>query len=170
MAPIITTLLSAGPALIRLFGQSKGGNTEFVAETIADVVERVQGDPSHPDAKAAKIQAVVDSLDPKEVTQLKISLAQINASREKAQLDHDLGMHQAQQQTLQSADIKGVRPSIANRHSWFTALYIAIFEGLAAFDYGSGANWEIAILIASPTLAWFGFRTWDKFSKQGASN
>jgi hypothetical protein len=170
MAPIITTLLTAGPALIRMFGQSKGGNTEFVAETIADVVERVQGEPSHPETKAAKIQAVVDSLDPAEVTQLKISLAQINASREKAVLEHDLGMHQAQQKTLQSLDIKGVRPQIANRHSWFTIAYLIGFEGLAAFGKGTGANWEIATLIAAPTLAWFGFRTWDKFSKQGSSN
>jgi hypothetical protein len=165
---LITTLISAGPALIRMFGQSKGGNTEFVAETIAEVVEKVKGLPNA--EKTAKIQAVVDSLDPNEVTQLKISLAQINASREKAALDHDLGMHQAQQKTLQSTDIKGVRPAIANRHSWFTIAYIISFEALAAFGKGTGANWEIATLIAAPTLAWFGFRTWDKFSRQGSSN
>jgi hypothetical protein len=169
MTSIIAALLSAGPSLIRLFGSSKGGTTEYVAETIADVVEKVQGNPNSTES-VAKVQAVVDSLDPSEVIQLKIGLEKVAAEREKAVLDHDLGMHQAQQQTLQSKDIKGVRPAIANRHSWFTVIYIVIFELLAAFDKGTGPNWEIAMLIASPTLAWFGFRTWDKFSKQGATH
>lgn len=168
MLPLLATLISAGPSLIRLFGQSKGGNTERVTETIADVVDIFQNNPN-PQNKA-KLQSLVESLDPIEIQKIQLGLAQINADREKAVLDHDLAMHQAQQQTLQSTDIKGVRPQIANRHSWYTIAYILVFEGLGAFGHGTGANWEIATLIAAPTLAWFGFRTWDKFSKQGSSN
>ena len=57
-----------------------------------------------------------------------------------------------------------------NRHSYYTMLYVCAFEVAEAFGYGTGASMELAMLIASPTLAYFGFRTFDKFSKQGASN
>ena len=164
----ISALIKYGPSLIRLFGERKGGATEKVAHTIADVVEAVNGDTSP--SSVAKVKATVDSLPPEVVGEIELGLAQIEAEREKARLTHDLGMHTQQQETLRSGkEIKTFRPEIALRHSWFTAAYIFLMELLNAFDHGDGANWEIALLIASPVLAWFGFRTWDKFSKQGAS-
>lgn len=164
----ISALIKYGPSLIRLFGERKGGATEKVAHTIADVVEAVNGDTSP--SSVAKVKATVDSLPPEVVGEIELGLALIEAEREKARLTHDLGMHTQQQETLRSGkEIKTFRPEIARRHSWFTVAYIFVMELLNAFDYGSGANWEIALLIASPVLAWFGFRTWDKFSKQGAS-
>lgn len=168
MAPIISTLLTAGPSLIRMFGASKGGVTETVSEKIAETVEAVSG-MSAPQ-KEAKLQALVDSLPPEEVTKLKVNLEQIAAEREKNRLDYDLGMHTEQQKTIRSVDPKGVRPETANRHSYFTMGYVCVFEIAEALGYGSGASMELAILIASPTLAYFGFRTFDKFSKHGASN
>ena len=164
----ISALIKYGPSLIRLFGERKGGATEKVAHTIANVVEAVNGDTSP--SSVAKVKATVDSLPPEVVGEIELGLAQIEAEREKARLTHDLGMHTQQQETLRSGkEIKTFRPEIAQRHSWFTVAYIFVMELLNAFDHGSGANWEIALLIASPVLAWFGFRTWDKFSKQGAS-
>lgn len=172
MAPLLsaglTALFNAGPTLIRMIGQSSGDRAEVVANEIATVVEAVQGKPTPKDA--ARLQSVVDSLDPEQVAKIQLGLERIEAEREKNRLDHDVSMHTQQQETIrQSKDVKGVRPEIANRHSWFTMLYLFYFEAMSLIDYGPGANWEIAILIASPTLAWFGFRTWDKFSKQGAS-
>jgi hypothetical protein len=161
---LVTTLLAAGPTVLRLIGKATGGKTEFAAEKIAELIDGKPGKPTE-----ASMQAMVKSLDPLAIQELSVSLAQIEADKQKAALDHDLGMHQAQQDTIQSVDIKGVRPEIANRHSWFTAIYLFAFEAGAAFGYGTGANWEVATLLAAPTLAWFGFRTWDKFSKQGAS-
>ena len=164
----ISALIKYGPSLIRLFGERKGGATEKVAHTIANVVEAVNGDTSP--SSVAKVKATVDSLPPEVVGEIELGLAQIEAEREKARLTHDLGMHTQQQETLRSGkEIKTFRPEIASRHSWFTVAYIFVMELLNAFDHGNGANWEIALLIASPVLAWFGFRTWDKFSKQGAS-
>jgi len=164
----ISALIKYGPSLIRILGESKGGTTEQVAHTIADVVEAVNGDTSP--SSVAKVKATVDSLPPEVVGEIELGLAQIEAEREKARLAHDLGMHTQQQETLRSGkEIKTFRPEIASRHSWFTVAYIFVMELLNAFDRGNGANWEIALLIASPVLAWFGFRTWDKFSKQGAS-
>ena len=164
----ISALIKYGPSLIRLFVERKGGATEKVAHTIANVVEAVNGDTSP--SSVAKVKATVDSLPPEVVGEIELGLAQIEAEREKARLTHDLGMHTQQQETLRSGkEIKTFRPEIARRHSWFTVAYIFVMELLNAFDRGNGANWEIALLIASPVLAWFGFRTWDKFSKQGAS-
>ena len=168
MAPLISTLLTAGPALIRLFGKSKGGNIERTTETISAVLDTIQGKPS-PD-QVNRLQAVVDSLPQDEVTELKVSLEKIAAEREKNRLDYDLAMHTEQQKTIRSVDPKGVRPETANRHSYYTMLYVCAFEIGKAFGYGDGASMELAMLIASPTLAYFGFRTFDKFSKHGASN
>jgi len=164
MSSIISLLLSAGPSVIRMFGKSKGGNTEFAAEAIAGLIDQKNGKPNE-----HELQSLVKSLDPQAIVELDLGLAKIKAEREQAAFDHDLGMHQAQQATIQSVDVKGVRPKIADRHSCFTILYLFLFEAAAAFDKGDGANWEVATLIAAPTLAWFGFRTWDKFSKGGAS-
>lgn len=164
----ISALIKYGPSLIRIFGESKGGTTEQVAHTIANAVETVNGDTSP--RSMAKVKATVDTLPPEVVSQIELGLAQIEAEREKARLTHDLGMHTQQQETLRSGkEIRTFRPEIASRHSWFTVAYVFAMELLDAFNYGEGANWEIALLIASPVLAWFGFRTWDKFSKQGAS-
>lgn len=168
MAPLIKTLLSAGPSLIRMFGASKGGVTETVTEKIAETVEAVSG-MSAPQ-KEAKLQALVDSLPPEEITKLKVNLEQIAVEREKNRLGYDLAMHTEQQKTIRSADPKYVRPKTANRHSYFSMLYVCAFEIAEALGYGSGASMELAMLIASPTLAYFGFRTFDKFSKHGASN
>ena len=168
MAPLISTLLTAGPSLIRLFGKSQGGNIERTTETISAVLDTIQGKPSQ--EQVNRLQAVVDSLPPEEVTKLKVNLEQIAAEREKNRLDYDLAMHTEQQKTIRSVDPKGVRPETANRHSYYTMLYVCAFEVTEAFGYGTGASMELAMLIASPTLAYFGFRTFDKFSKQGASN
>ena len=164
----ISALIKYGPSLIRILGESKGGTTEQVAHTIADVVETVNGDTSP--SSVAKVKATVDSLPPEVVGEIELGLAQIEAEREKARLAHDLGMHTQQQETLRSGkEIKTFRPEIVSRHSWFTAAYVFITELLCAFGYGTGADWEVGLLFSSPVLAWFGFRTWDKFSKQGAS-
>jgi hypothetical protein len=86
---ILATLLTAGPSLIRLFGNAKGGNTERVAETIADVVATMQGNPTP--QNQAKLQSLVDSLDPLEIQKLEMGIQQINLEREKAYLQDRQG-------------------------------------------------------------------------------
>lgn len=167
MAPIVTALLTAGPELIRMFGKSKGGNVERTAETISNTIDALKGLPVN--EKTNRLQAVVDSLPPEQVSEIKVALEQIAAEREKNRLDYDQAMHTEQQKTIRSLDPKGVRPETANRHSYYTMFYVCAFEIAKAFGYGEGASMELAMLIASPTLAYFGFRTFDKFSKHGAS-
>ncbi len=172
MAPIISAglkaLITFGPSIIRTIGQSKGGATENVAESVADIVEVLGSNPSQTDINTAEIK--LSKLPAAQLNQIHVALAKIDAEREQNKLNHDSTMHTQQQETLRSGkDIKTFRPEIASRHSWFTVLYIFLAEGAQSMGYGNGANWELAMLIASPLLAWFGFRTWDKFSKQGAS-
>ncbi|MGQ8367116.1 hypothetical protein [Glaciecola sp. 1036] len=165
---ILGTLLSVGPSVIRLFSQSRNDNVGKSAGILADAIEAFQNNPTS--NERLLLQSTIDSLDPNELSELKVELEKLEVEKKKLVLEHDETMHTQQQETIRtSQDIKGVRPAIASRHSWFTIVYIFVFELAAIFEKGSGSNWEITVLIASPTLAWFGFRTWDKFSKQGAS-
>ncbi|WP_102798743.1 hypothetical protein [Bowmanella denitrificans] len=180
MSAILTTLLTAGPSLIRMFGQSKGGKVEQTAEAIADVVELVKGEPP---AEQANILATrVKAVDQAALTELKLGLErlavereQIQAAREKERLQHDLGMHQEQQNTIRSGDnaedpyVRQTRPKIVRRSFWVLTAYIFGFEALHAFGKGTGADWEIALVLAAPVLAYFGFRTWDKAGKPSLS-
>lgn len=163
MSPIVAALINAGPALIRLFGKSKGGKTEAIAEGLADTVAAAQGLPGNKQQKL--VENGLQALSPAEQLEFKVSLEQIKADMQANQLQHDQAMHAQQQQTIRtSADLAGVRPSIANRHSWFTCAYFVAAELAKLAGYGSGASMEIGLAIAAPTLAWFGFRTWDKFT------
>ncbi len=173
MGTLISALLAAGPTLIRTLGQSKGGATEVISETVADVIDSVQGKPLA-DQQAA-VQTALKSASPDVLAQMQTTLAQIEADKQKAQLDHDLGMHTEQQKTIRAGDaskdeyVSHTRPKIARQSFWAMVCYVIAFEAAHIFGKGTGANWELAGLIASPMLAYFGFRTWDKFSKQGTS-
>lgn len=165
---LLSALLIAGPSLLRALGDSKGGNFKTATDNLARVLDTVNGEPTQ--TQQQQIEAAAAQIDPAIMQEIQLELAKIEAVREQNLLTHHLGMHTQQQKTIRSSqDVSGTRPKIANRHSWITAVYIVGFEALSAFGHGSGASWEIATLLASPVLAWFGFRTWDKFSRQGAT-
>lgn len=79
--------------------------------------------------------------------------------------------HREQQETIRSGDnssdeyVRRTRPLMA-RQSWYGgALYAIGFEAAKVFNYGTGADLEIGLVIMAPALAYMGFRTADKFSK-----
>ena len=76
----ISALIKYGPSLIRLFGERKGGATEKVAHTIADVVEAVNGDTSP--SSVAKVKATVDSLPPEVVGEIEHYLDSVGGGNE----------------------------------------------------------------------------------------
>lgn len=165
MAPLIQAALSLGPTVLRMLGQSKGGNVAKVTGVVADLIDSSNGNPP-----PQSVQAELDKLTPAELSAISVDMARIAAEREKTRLNYDAQMHTQQQETIRSSkDLKGVRPAIADRHSWFVCVYILGAELTKALGYGTGASVELAVAIATPTLAYFGFRTWDKFSPQGAS-
>ena len=84
----------------------------------------------------------------------------------------DQSAHKEQQETIRSGDnssdeyVRRTRPMMA-RQSWYgAAAYVFAFEGAKLFDKGTGANWEIAMMLLSVALAYHGFRSFDK-SKWG---
>lgn len=73
-----------------------------------------------------------------------------------------------QQKTIRTGDtaedpyVRKTRPLMA-RQSWYaTMAYVIIFEAAKAYSIGSGANWDLAMILISPAAAYLGFRTWDK--------
>lgn len=91
---------------------------------------------------------------------------------ESLRLKNEADAHQEQQETIRSGDnaedeyVRHTRPKMA-RQSWYgTAIYIAAAEvckwaGVAA----AGASFDIAMILASPSLAYIGFRS--MFDKTG---
>lgn len=103
--------------------------------------------------------------------QMKLKLAALEDGQLERQAEVD--MYEAQQETIQAelaqSDLytKRTRPMLARR-SMFSALGYAVgFELLAAFEYGSGAQWEILMLLASPGLAYMGVRGFEKWKAGG---
>jgi hypothetical protein len=88
------------------------------------------------------------------------------------QIEDGQAEHRQQQETIQNGDnssdeyVRRTRPMMA-RQSWYgAAAYVFAFEGAKLFDKGTGADWEIAMMLLSVALAYNGFRTFDK-SKWG---
>ena len=76
--------------------------------------------------------------------------------------------HTETQTTIREGDnaedpyVRQTRPLMA-RQSWYgTMSYVFAFEALKAFEHGSGANWDLAMIMIAPAAAYMGFRTWDK--------
>jgi hypothetical protein len=151
-----------------MIGGSQGGNVETATSAVADVLDVIQGKPTPQQLET--LEAKVNSIPPDVQATITVELARIEAEREQNRLNYDLGMHESQQKTIRtSPDVSGMRPRTAERAFYLTFLYVVGFEAGEAFGYGLGASFELAGLFISPTLAYFGFRTFDRFSKQGAT-
>jgi hypothetical protein len=80
--------------------------------------------------------------------------------------------HEQQQETIRTGDkaedeyVRHTRPLMA-RQSWYGTLgYVIGMELLKAGAVGTGADWNLAMIIISPAAAYMGFRTWDKFNSK----
>lgn len=84
---------------------------------------------------------------------------------EELRIADEAAAHSEQQETIRSGDnaedqyVRETRPLLA-RQSWYGAFgFIAVAEIAKAAGYGSGASFELAALLASPALAYIGFRS-----------
>ena len=121
--------------------------------------------------------------DPQAKAEAQLRLAEMASNGELAKMANetklaemqyadDQSAHKEQQETIRSGDnssdeyVRRTRPMMA-RQSWYgAAAYVFAFEGAKLFDKGTGADWEIAMMLLSVALAYNGFRTFDK-SKWG---
>ena len=170
---LASLLIESGPTLIRSMGGLFGSRGQKAAEVTATIVESVAGVKNNKAAEAvveAKLQELPhDALV--ELENIKLQLEKIKAEREKNQMDFDLGVHQATQQTIQKGDegggeyVKQTRPKVARLSAYASFIYALGFELLAAFDKGDGANAYILATLFSPCLTYMGVRTAEAFSR-----
>lgn len=82
--------------------------------------------------------------------------------------------HEQQQLTIRAGDgaddeyVRHTRPMMA-RQSWYAVMaYIIAFEGLKALKlFDTGASWDLAMILIAPASAYIGFRSLDKYRKNG---
>ena len=80
--------------------------------------------------------------------------------------------HEQQQLTIRNGDgaddeyVRHTRPMMA-RQSWYVVMaYIVGFEALKALNlFGTGASWDLAMILIAPASAYIGFRSLDKYRK-----
>lgn len=126
---------------------------------------------------------LIDKLipDPAQKAEAQLKLAQMAQDGELAKMANETKLkelelvdgqsaHKEQQDTIKNGDnasdeyVRHTRPMMA-RQSWYGGLlYIFGFEIAKVFAYGTGAQFEIAMTILAPALAYMGFRTLDKFT------
>jgi hypothetical protein len=119
--------------------------------------------------------------DPAQKAEAQLKLAQMAQDGELAKMANETKLkeleladgqsaHKEQQDTIKNGDnasdeyVRHTRPMMA-RQSWYGGLlYIFGFEIAKVLAYGTGAQFEIAMTILAPALAYMGFRTLDKFT------
>lgn len=130
------------------------------------------------DATKEKVEAILAGpLSPEDVARVKVAeMELIKHERElglrfaELEVKDRTAAHAEQQATIRNGDnaedeyVRHTRPLVA-RQSWYgLVLYVVAFEGMKVYGKGDGASLELAMLIASPVLAYIGFRSmFDNF-------
>lgn len=161
---IIAALSKLAPGVIRAAGSLIGGQGGKAAEVIADTLDG-----------GGDLASVAESLPAEQQVELARLANEAQALQNQAharELEHEETLQGAVQKTAQaeqefgSSISKRVRPETARDSFRYGMLYVVLFEMLQAFETGTGAEWQLALLIFSPCLAYFGVRTFDKWKGQ----
>jgi len=155
-APVVGTLLG-GP-----IGGSIGGliaNKLGVENDPKAILEKLQTDPE----ALIKIKQM-ESEERQQLRQLQYKATELEATERMRQ-------HETTQKTIQVGDtaedpyVRHTRPMMA-RWSFFGSLaYLFLFELLASFGIGAGANEYLLGILLGPSVTYMGVRTVDAFSK-----
>lgn len=161
LAAKLLPFASVVPDVMRAFGSGKSADA---AETMVRVAKAVTGETDEEVATNKIIN------DPALQLQYQQMLSAERLKFKEMELQDQQHAHQQQQETIRGGDssedpyVRHTRPLMA-RQSWYgTAGYVFLFEGLKAYGIGSGASWEITMILLSPAAAYLGFRTGDKFA------
>lgn len=177
--PIAVELIrKLGPTLLRKFGKARGGTTEVVADSVADVVEGVSGEPE--DKQQAAIAEALKGLTPEQATafaELQVELERVKQEGiwreldvQKAQVAADGAARVAE---LAQSDVytKRTRPLIA-RQSWYVAAAYALLCHVGIPLYSAvnelppllvTFSWEVFLALCAPTLTYMGVRGFEKW-------
>lgn len=158
-----------GTGLLGLAGAVATGNIPAGVAAVATLVSEATGKNSPAEALAAL------QTDPATMIKLKELAARSEQDirmhhRELLRLQLEDGQKEQaeQQETIRSGDnaadeyVRHTRPLLARQSWWGAVAYTMIMEICKVYGHGNGADPYIIALISSPSLAYMGFRTWDK--------
>ncbi|UTV30180.1 hypothetical protein [Photobacterium atrarenae] len=168
---LASTLLKAGPTLIKTVGGLFGEESSQTAIKVADTVEQVTGAFQSSESRQAKVEQLLSALPPEELTRLEkiqVELAQIDAEREARQLEHVEKIFDTGQQTIRQGDasanpkVAECRPNIAYISAVASAVYVIGMSLAGAFGHGPGPDFAVAGFLISPAGAYMGLRHREK--------
>ena len=176
IAGLASLALNAGPSLIRGIASLVGGSE--TADKVANIVQTVSDlGLGKSDSQAMIESRLQQAFTPEqfvELQRLKADLEREETRRQELQLQDRQSEQAETQTTIRQGDqnqdeyVRRTRPLMA-RQSWqATAIYVFTMSLLQAFGRGSGADFEMAMMLLTPALAYLGLRTldgWAPYSK-----
>lgn len=187
LSTIASALLKAGPSLVRTVGGWFGSDTARAADSVASIVETVNGAINPADQQRVLEQKLL-SQPPEQLVQLetlKAIAAAAPAGADKAQMADQQAAHHEQQETIRNGDnatdeyVRQTR-SLMARLSLYSIAYVMIMSlgqqaGAVAGAFGHAfsmpePDWDIALMLATPALGYLGFRTLDGFARYSKSS
>lgn len=188
LSTIASVLLKAGPSVMRTVGSWFGGDTAKTADSVAGIVESVNG-AINPQDQQRVLEQKLAQLPPEQFVQLeslKVQLEQYQLERDKSLLADQQAAHHEQQETIRNGDnatdeyVRQTRPRMARLSLYSSITYVMLMSvgqqaGAVAGAYGHAfsmpaPDWDIALMLASPALGYLGFRTLDGFARFSKSS
>ncbi|ELM3734816.1 hypothetical protein ACW6AV_002338 [Edwardsiella piscicida] len=188
LSTIASVLLKAGPSLVRTVGGWFGGDAAKTADSVAGIVETVNG-AINPVDKQRVLEQKLAQLPPEQFVQLeslKVQLEQLQLERQKAQLADQQAAHHEQQETIRNGDdatdeyVRQTRPRMARLSLYSSIAYVMLMSlgqqaGAVSAAFGHAfsmpaPDWDIALMLATPALGYLGFRTLDGFARYSKSS
>ena len=188
LSTVASVLLKAGPSLVRTVGGWFGSDTSRAADSVASIVETVNG-AINPADQQRVLEQKLAQLPPEQLVQLetlKVQLQQFQLERDKAQMADQQAAHHEQQETIRNGDnatdeyVRQTRPLMARLSLYSSIAYVMIMSlgqqaGAVAGAFGHAfsmpePDWDIALMLATPALGYLGFRTLDGFARYSKSS
>ncbi|MDA8488551.1 hypothetical protein [Kluyvera sp. Awk 3] len=188
LTTIASVLLKAGPSLVRTVGSWFGGDAAKTADSVAGIVETVNG-AINPQDQQRVLEQKLAQLPPEQFVQLeslKVQLESYQLERDKALLADQQAAHHEQQETIRNGDnatdeyVRQTRPRMARLSLYSCIAYVMAMSlgqmvGAVAAIYGHALSmpapdWDISLMLATPALGYLGFRTLDGFARYSKSS
>ncbi|HFK4066920.1 TPA: hypothetical protein ACG1UU_004384 [Kluyvera ascorbata] len=188
LTTIASVLLKAGPTLVRTVGGWFGGDAAKTADSVAGIVETVNG-AINPTDQQRVLEQKLAQLPPEQFVQLeslKVQLESYQLERDKALLADQQAAHHEQQETIRNGDnatdeyVRQTRPLMARLSLYSSIIYVMLMSlgqqaGAISGAFGHAfsmpePDWDIALMLATPALSYLGFRTLDGFARYSKSS
>nr|EGT0065554.1 hypothetical protein [Klebsiella michiganensis] len=136
LSTVASVLLKAGPSLVRTVGGWFGSDTARAADSVASIVETVNG-AINPADQQRVLEQKLAQLPPEQLVQLeglKVQLQQFQLERDKAQMADQQAAQHEQQETIRNGDnatdeyVRQTRPLMARLSLYSSIAYVMIMS------------------------------------------